>query len=1119
MSKGPCHAGPRLALVIGAFVVTVLMATPVSATQSAAAGAGSSPPAKPSQVLVNTGFASETGAAFGGLPVGPVAGSTVTTVVIGIDVNNPAALLQLDAALSDPQSPLYAHFLTQSEFVQEFGAPSSVIDGLASYLTSMGLTVTYESPDHIAMFASGTLTEVGNAFDVGFETYRDSSGTTFWSTERAPSLPPSYAGWVISIAGLTNHVSDNKVQIMAGGIKPAASQGEGVLVDPIDHHQIYQVDQLYNATGNATAGVQASYATGAVITQSLWSAGAADCGYDLNDMIKLFNNSDGYNGGTFPKPILEPHYRVPGYVTTGPEANTCADGELTIDIQHSGVDGAGATLAPTWVLGASNGGVTDAALEAGIAWIVANIPGLTVITQSWGGGEGGAGSTFQVDFENAFATAISNGVTVMASSADDDGALGNGGCPSSGTPGVFFPGSSPLALSVGGTAINQIGSSPATDDASASVWNWCGALNNPGGSQGGVSADYAEPSWGFGYNVNSSMQSAITYTTGHGGSAYSAHSAREVPDWAGPGACNTFYEDGAWYATSSCAIGGTSFSSPSTAGVVAEMAAFDGHDFGDINTALYQIENTYLKGGPVLDPSFEIQNYSNLFFGGANHFNASAGWGMPLAYNLAQDLGKPFIATNPVSEPETGYNYAVTATVKDIQAVSSVSVAYLPPGGTGSNWVNVSLTKSGGTSTAGTWTGNIPGTSLTETGDLKYCVYAIDVNSGNSWSPYNKSAWVATGKESPPNSFGCTVPFVTYVKPGPLGSGAITANRTACEVGCGVAFNATFIPGTGPFTTTFMWNDGAGDKTSVSGASPVFQTHRYTLTGTFTVRAIVNDSAAGSVQETAIVTVYPALTLLPAPSSWHGGTPGNLTFAAGVSGGSGSITSYSWTFTGPVGYPTNTSTSASPQQYYYRPGNFTATLVVVDSLSYHMGYTSVFSVWGNHSTAITLYTGWNFIALPTQSNDYTLYELSMQVGAPFVQIQDVHDTATTTYDRISGSGNNGNGNAGALAGDALWVDVSAGTTLTVFGQPGATLAGEGYTANAWSSIGWSVTTPTTAAGLASMITGAKYVSIWDAQTQSWTTYVNSFSIAAYGFTIQAGQAVQVWAKSSGTFTE
>jgi subtilase family serine protease len=804
---------------VGALLVVSSLAVASGSPNEPSAGVPHGAPASSpsaSGPLVDLGITFETGPALGGAvdPSTPVPLATVASVEVNLPLQNSSGLSEFVQSVSNPNSPDYAQFLTVPQFAARFAPSAGDVGIVTSYLQSYGLDVLSVSPNRLSLTVQGSLAQLGPALHVTFAMY-SAAGAPFWAPTASPEVPASVAPWVFGIAGLTDHPSDVRVQATAPSTSGVA--GIGTRDYPDAMHYEFQLNQLYNGTG-AGSTVVPTYAQGVTVVQGLWSDSSVLCGYSTTDIGNFFNQSAGYPSG-IPKPVMQPHYSVPGYAGGAPASGNCSTAglnvsnagtqevnsatiELTLDQEYSGTDAPGATLAPTWVNG-TGPAATNGALAALVNWITGgNLPGMDVLTQSFGGGESAAtNGSFEATLEQDYLAAAATGVTVLASSGDSNGATGaygngnalcGGGPADEGVPGIDYPGSSPNVLSVGGTATFGSGTSILGGQ---TVWNWCPSADSgvSAGGTGGVSLAFPEAWYQKGIApVDAAMDNAIQVTvTGNGsassplgindGTVYNSTSARPDPDLAGPAANNSVFFADQWLT----GYGGTSFSSPSVAGMLASIIAFDGHRLGPFGPALYSLEAQYLAGKLKLPPTYFVQNYSNAFFNGSPDYNTSAGWGVPLAYNIALDLGKPLLATTPHLAPAAGMPYKVSVHVHDVRVVTNVNVTYREPGS--SVWTTTALSLAKGTAQEGTWSGSIP--APTSKGTLEYCVSAIDRDMGNSWTPYNQSAWAATRGTN--LTFGCTTPFHVSVKHvAAPASGPVPSERapgTASEVVSGAA--------------------------------------------------------------------------------------------------------------------------------------------------------------------------------------------------------------------------------------------------------------------------------------------------------------------------------------------
>lgn len=236
-----------------------------------------------------------------------------------------------------------------------------------------------------------------------------------------------------------------------------------------------------------------------------------------------------------------------------------------------------------------------------------------VISQSFGAAEQTFPSATSIkDLRGAYTLAAKDKVTVLASSGD-----AGASSPSNVAGTTYFtkrvvnwPASDPLVTGVGGTQLhlNQAGTRTAPDN----VWNDTTLLGSPAAGGGGVSSVFARPSF----------QSSVSSVTG-------AH--RGVPDVSLSAAV-----DGAaviYFNGSYTLVGGTSWASPTFAGIVAVADQVAGHDLGDLNSALYA-----LRSGSAGLPDITAGNNTVSFSQGGKSFTVT-GYTAAKGYDLASGLG------------------------------------------------------------------------------------------------------------------------------------------------------------------------------------------------------------------------------------------------------------------------------------------------------------------------------------------------------------------------------------------------------------------------------------------------------------------------------------------------
>src|ERR1700760_1659118 len=76
-----------------------------------------------------------------GVTPGAMADSTPMRVILTLPLSDPDGAAKLGAAVSDPDSPTYGHYLTPAQFGARFGASKSSYEALRKWATSNGLKV------------------------------------------------------------------------------------------------------------------------------------------------------------------------------------------------------------------------------------------------------------------------------------------------------------------------------------------------------------------------------------------------------------------------------------------------------------------------------------------------------------------------------------------------------------------------------------------------------------------------------------------------------------------------------------------------------------------------------------------------------------------------------------------------------------------------------------------------------------------------------------------------------------------------------------------------------------------------------------------------------------------
>lgn len=289
-----------------------------------------------------------------------------------------------------------------------------------------------------------------------------------------------------------------------------------------------------------------------------------------------------------------------------------ADTEVALDIEVAGAVAPGADIV---VYFAPNN--DQSFLKAVLAAIHDEINRPSIISISWGAAEKVWTEQQMLAMNEAFKSAAALGISVFCA-AGDDGANDN---VYDGKAHVDFPGSSPYAISCGGTSLTVV-----AGERHETVWN-----NGDGSATGGgISAFFPVPEY------QQSLAMPLDLTSGLKG--------RGVPDVsavADPQTGYAVFVHGRWIT-----VGGTSAVAPLYAGLVARLNERLNKPIGFINSAIYSANG---KAGSGSDAATDRYLFNDISVGhnsvdrvvgysaGAG-WDAVTGWGSPNGLNLLSFL-------------------------------------------------------------------------------------------------------------------------------------------------------------------------------------------------------------------------------------------------------------------------------------------------------------------------------------------------------------------------------------------------------------------------------------------------------------------------------------------------
>lgn len=441
------------------FKVTAVFAAPLPvlalAAGPVAAGSAAGGPAAGSRVVLSSEFV---GATVGATRLGVLGSGARLSLEVSLAPRDEAGLDAFIAAVSEPSSGVYRHYLTVAQFAADYGATAATIASVSSYLKSDGLSVVGVSGNDLTLSVSGTAAEAEAAFGVSIGTYRDPAGGDFYANVAAPSVPGDLAGAIDGVAGLSD------AQELTHG--PAIEKsGGGAMATVSSDFTPTMARDGYNLAGPIKSGYKGTGETVGLVEFSAYTA--AD--------VAKYNTT--YSLGA-PTPTV---VKVDGGTT-----DTSAETEDELDIEITNALAPGAKVD---VYEAPNTDAGEVALYS--ALVSDDVP---VVATSWGEPETSEHDMAADDAD--FKEAAAQGQSVYASS-------GGGGV---GGTGLEYPASDPYVTGVGGTDLTLT---------SSFAWS---SETADSGSGGGVSVEWATP--GYQKPVNSGSFRDVPDAAANAGSSW-----------------------------------------------------------------------------------------------------------------------------------------------------------------------------------------------------------------------------------------------------------------------------------------------------------------------------------------------------------------------------------------------------------------------------------------------------------------------------------------------------------------------------------------------------------------------------------------------------------------------
>ncbi|WP_431679712.1 protease pro-enzyme activation domain-containing protein [Kitasatospora sp. KL5] len=490
------------------------------------------------------------------------------SVSVNLKLRNTADLDRFLKAVSTPGSPEYGRYLTPAQFTAAYGPTEADVAKVRAFLTGQGLTVTSVSANRQVVNVRGTADRVAKAFGTHESSYRDpqQGGRTFFANDAAATVPAELAGTVEGISGLDNHTVRTSRAVKPNAAAPLAAPNG---LAPAQYDGAYRLDKVG--------------ADGTGVTVALWEFD----GYSSAD-LRTYDTQYGLSG--------------PAVSTVSVDGanydSSPGEGQGEVELDSEIVRGV-APKATQLIYEAPNSDQGEIDMAAKIV----SDNRASVISISWGSCEPDTTPSSMTAVNNSFKQAAAQGISIFSASGDDGSRDCTRSTSGSTVKAVDFPASSPYNTGVGGTNLKVSGNAYSSE----SAWSTAG---------GGVSTQFAKPSWQTGTGVTGTM--------------------RTVPDIssnADPASGFAIYTTGGWQV-----YGGTSAAAPLWSGYTAlynQKAKAAGQAvLGEANPKLYSLANSSSYGSVLHD----ITTGKNQDFSTKTGYDQVTGWGTPIADSLTTAL-------------------------------------------------------------------------------------------------------------------------------------------------------------------------------------------------------------------------------------------------------------------------------------------------------------------------------------------------------------------------------------------------------------------------------------------------------------------------------------------------
>jgi subtilase family serine protease len=375
-----------------------------------------------------------------------------------LNLRNQSAAEALAAAVSDPSSTSYGHYLTAAQFNAQFGPTASQVAKVSAFLKSAGIKVDGVAAGNRWVEANGTVGQINAAFGTEMKNY-SYRGKNLSGPSKTLTVPSSVSGIVGAVVGISSEGSLRQPMSVQSGNGGAVVADSGTpnanLPTPSscshywgEHTQT--VPEAFGKTSFPTPGcgysgkqLRVAYGVDSAVSQGNDGSGVTVGIIDAyasptiaadTDALSAMNGEPTFKPGQFTETDFGPF----GLQTE------CGDWSFEEAIDVQSVHG----LAPGANIHFFGAQDCDTGIDAAINYVIQN-HSVDIVSNSYGFiGEDGLGSEVATE-HSMFLQAALEGIGFYFSSGD----FGDNTAVGAPHPEPDYPASDPLVTSVGGTTL------------------------------------------------------------------------------------------------------------------------------------------------------------------------------------------------------------------------------------------------------------------------------------------------------------------------------------------------------------------------------------------------------------------------------------------------------------------------------------------------------------------------------------------------------------------------------------------------------------------------------------------------------------------------------------------